>query len=116
MKRYPKERYFKTKKEMQKYIVKEKVVADKFYVALCELYKQSNPKIKIPKIGDEVIMKHEPSWYFLYKGKVWPVYSNDPGQCDDINIDGVWYSGGAYNFDPIPEFCYYIDQYYRSGD
>lgn len=113
MKRYPIERHFKNEQERKKYIIKEEIIADDFYVSLCELYKQSNPKVKIPNIGDKVKMTHIPYWYFKYKGQIWPVYSDDPGQCDDIYINGKWYSGGAYNFYPIPDFCFYIDTYYK---
>ena len=48
---------------------------------------------------------HEKPWGIIeLLGKKYPVYSDDPGQCDYIVIDGECLSGGTYNFFPECEF------------
>lgn len=66
----PKQYYFKTQKEAEKYTITEKHVVTEFDVSLNELYKQMNPNLEIPKVDEEIEVKFIPFAYFRYKGKV----------------------------------------------
>ena len=63
--------------------------------------------IKIEE-GKEYTSNIKPWGIFEFFGKKYPVYADDPGQCDYIIIDGETHSAGSYNYCPEEEFIVMI--------
>jgi len=112
----PKLKYFKTKKEQEPYIIKTTAIADEFSVALNNsIYKQMNPNLPEIKVGQEIEVCEEPFAYFKYKGNIYPIYSDDPGQQNYIKLNGEDYGAGSFTSYPydVEYFIYIIEQQKR---
>ena len=83
-----------TYRQRHKYVRKVTRVATEFDVALNKLYGQEIEE------GKEYTSEILPWGLLVVDNKKYPIYADDPGQCDYIVIDGECYSGGSYNFSP----------------
>lgn len=99
---------FKDEKQAEKYAYDEDWVATEFDVGVNNLYKQMNPELETIKVGKTYHSHIVPYGYIQIDEEVFPVFSDDAGQCDYIRVDGEDYSGGAYNFNPEKEFYMFI--------
>lgn len=101
----PKIHRFENNKEHD-YDIKETREVSDFGKALNELFHQHNHKSKKQEIC------WTPYGYFEYKGKIWPVYDDDAGQCDFIYINNEFVSAGSFTPYPynVEYFIYVIDQ------
>lgn len=91
-----------TARQKKRYTIYTTWVADSFSVAVNKLY-----GIDIEE-GKEYTTPIIPWGVIIIDGKTYPVYADDPGQCDYIILDGEHISAGSYNFRPEGEFVYYI--------
>ena len=98
-----------TEEEQEQYAYDEDWVADGFAVALNNnVYAQMSDEVELIEEG-KTYHSHIKPWGLLTFGdEVYPVYSDDAGQCDYIRINGENFSGGTYNFFPEHEFIRYI--------
>ena len=99
---------FKSEEQAEKYAYDEDWVATEFDVGLNNLYKQMNLELENIEVGKTYHSHIVPYGYIQIDEEVFPVFSDDAGQCDYIRVDGENYSGGAYNFEPEREFYMYI--------
>ena len=81
-------------------------IADGFAVGMNKLF-----GIELEE-GKEYTSKLVPWGVLELDGKDYPVYADDPGQCDYIVIDGQSISGGTYNSCPEGIFIHGIVNYY----
>ena len=99
---------FKDEKQAEKYAYDEDWVATEFDVGLNNLYKQMNPELETIEVGKTYHSHIVPYGYIQIDEEVFPIFSDDVGQCDYIRVDGENYSGGAYNFNLEEEFYMFI--------
>lgn len=90
------------RREKRKYTKRITWVATDFDVALNKLF---GNEIEVNK---EYTSKITPWGLFVLDDTEYPVYTDNPGQCDYIIIDGENYSAGAYNLMPEGTFVHYI--------
>ena len=94
-----------TDEQKKQYIYKETFIADEFTVSLNNnVYRQMNPEIPEIVEGQEITTEIEPWGLITFGDNVYPIYSDDAGQCDVILIDGELIGAGAYNFTPEYDF------------
>lgn len=94
-----------TDEQKKQYIYKETFIADEFTVSLNNnVYRQMNPEIPEIVEEQEVTNEIEPWGLITFGDKVYPIYSDDAGQCDVILIDGELIGAGSYNFTPEYDF------------
>ena len=91
-----------TARQRKKYKFYTTWIADSFSVAMNKLY-----GITIEE-GKEYTTPSIPWGVLTVNGKTYPVYSNDPGQCDFIILNGEHINSYPYSFNPEGEFIYHI--------
>ena len=91
-----------TRRERQRYTKRITWVSTDFDVALNKLF---GNEIEVNK---EYTSKITPWGLFILGDTKYPVYTDSPGQCDYIIIDGKNYSAGTYNLMPEGTFVHYI--------
>lgn len=91
-----------TYRQKQKYARRVTWTATSFDVALNKLFGNEIEENK------EYTSKIMPWGLLILDNKKYPVYADNPGQCDYIVIDGENYSAGTYNLMPEGTFVHYI--------
>lgn len=99
---------FKDEKQAEKYAYDEDWVSTDIDVGLNNLYRQMNPELETIEVGETRHSHIVPYGYIQIDEEVFPIFSDDAGQCDYIRVNGENYSGGTYNFEPEMEFYMYI--------
>lgn len=93
-----------TDEQKKQYVYKDTFIADAFTVSLNNVYRQMNPQIPEIVEGQEITNEIEPWGLITFGDNVYPIYSDDAGQCDVILIDGELISAGSYNYTPEYDF------------
>lgn len=88
-----------TKKEIKKHTIKSQHIVTGFEAAMNKV----GYGIEVEE-GKEIEVAEKPWGMLDFDGKSYPVYADDPGQCDYIILDNERLSGGSYNFNPEETF------------